>query len=373
MLVAAALGTVGQARVARPGAAGARAGAARRRAARRRARARSGSCSQSVRAGGPIALVTPLLEPADRQRPGLERDGLALLHVLVEPPLPLVERGLARVHAAADRGLRRRHVLAGRPALAAGRDRRARGAQLGPAGALRTGHPRRHPGARRARRRRRRMHRRLAQARGRGARRSRGALRRRRGPRPARAARLGLDVRGDHADRLPDPRHPRDRGSRDDARALVRAVDVRRGHPALRGPRDRLHAAAPLRPRERSCRHAARAEPHRARRSSRATWRSASIRSRPAPCSTGRRSCSCSAVRRTRPRTCAAPCGSSPRTPTPGCRPPTSRPTSGTIPRGACKSAQTAHALAPFTASTLATMTDYCSAKARDEGLISCR
>jgi O-antigen ligase len=37
-------------------------------------------------------------------------------------------------------------------------------------------------------------------------------------------------------------------------------------------------------------------------------------------------------------------------------------------PKGACTSAQTAHALAPFTASTLATMTQFCTAKAGTTG-----
>ena len=37
-------------------------------------------------------------------------------------------------------------------------------------------------------------------------------------------------------------------------------------------------------------------------------------------------------------------------------------------PKGACTSAKTAHALAPFTASTLATVTDYCTAKVAKAG-----
>ncbi len=118
---------------------------------------------------------------------------------------------------------------------------RARGAQLGPAGALGPRHPRRHPGARGARRRRRRLRGRLAQARGRGARRRGRPLRRRGRARAARPARLGLDVRGDHADRLPDPGHPRHGRARHGARALARALAGRCGAAAGRRARHRLH------------------------------------------------------------------------------------------------------------------------------------
>jgi len=85
-------------------------------------------------------------------------------------------------------------------------------------------------------------------------------------------------------------------------------------------------------------------------------------------CSIARRSCSCSAG----PRRAAAdvrralrlePANADTWMQRPSCRR-----NYWNDPKGACKSAQTAHALAPFTASTLATMTEFCTAKAGTTG-----
>ena len=60
----------------------------------------------AVRTGGPIALVDRAWNQLTGNGQVSNATGNRFFTLLVEPALPLVERGLARVHAAADRGLR---------------------------------------------------------------------------------------------------------------------------------------------------------------------------------------------------------------------------------------------------------------------------